>query len=77
MTVKARIQGNTAVATLPKSLNVKPGTLYNPKINSKGVITFTPTKNALNTIEKLFKDWHGNYQTPDDLKDWDTIKPVD
>ena len=25
---------------------------------------------------KLFKNWHGKYQTPDDLKDWDNAKPV-
>lgn len=27
------------------------------------------------TIEELFKDWHGKYQMPDDLKDWQNAKP--
>lgn len=26
-------------------------------------------------MEELFKDWHGQYKTPDDLQYWDDLSP--
>ena len=67
-TVKARIQGNATVVTIPKSFDVKPGTEYRFSQGKGGVLTLTPT-------EELFKNWHGEYQMPDDLKVWQNAKP--
>ena len=43
-TVKARIQGNATVVTIPKSFDVKPGTEYRFSQGKGGVLTLTPTK---------------------------------
>lgn len=74
-TVKARIQGNATVVTIPKAFNVKPGTEYRFTKEKDGVLKLSPTKKVPATIEELFKDWHGKYQMPDDLKDWQNMKP--
>ncbi len=74
-TVKARIQGNATVVTIPKSFNVKPGTEYRFAKGKGGTLILTPAKKVPSTIEELFKDWHGKYQMPDDLKDWQNAKP--
>lgn len=70
-TVKARIQGNAVVVTIPKSMGVKPGTKYRFQKESDGTLKLTPTKKVPDSMEELFEDWHGKYETPDDLKDWD------
>ena len=75
-TVKARIQGNATVVTIPKSFDVKPGTEYRFSQGKGGVLMLTPTKKVPSTIEELFKDWHGEYRMPDDLKGWQNAKPV-
>lgn len=67
-TVKARIQGNATVVTIPKSFNVKPGTEYRFTKGKSVVLILTPAKKVPSTIEELFKDWHGKYQMPDDLR---------
>ena len=74
--VKARIQGNATVVTIPKSFNVKPGTEFRFKKGKNGTLILSPSKKVPDTMEELFKNWHGKYQTPDDLKDWDNAKPV-
>ncbi|MCZ9599513.1 hypothetical protein L2010_01700 [Lactobacillus mulieris] len=74
-TLKARIQGNATVVTIPKSFNVKPGTEYRFTKGKGGVLTLTPAKRVPSSIEELFKDWHGEYQVPDDLKEWQNVKP--
>lgn len=74
-TVKARIQGNATVVTIPKSFDVKPGTEYRFSQGKGGVLTLTPTKRVPSTIEELFKGWNGEYRMPDDLKDWQNAKP--
>ena len=73
---KARIQGNATVVTIPKSFNVKPGTEFRFKKGKNGTLILSPSKKVPDTMEELFKNWHGKYQTPDDLKDWDNAKPV-
>lgn len=74
-TVKARIQGNATIVTIPKSFNVKPGTEYRFSKGKDGVLMLIPTKKIPSSIEKLFENWHGVYQMPDDLKNWQNIKP--
>lgn len=74
-TVKARIQGNATVVTIPKSFNVKPGTEYRFIKGKGGALILTPAKKVPSTIEELFKNWHGEYQMPADLKDWQNAKP--
>lgn len=73
-TVKARIQENAPVITIPKSFNVKPGTEYR-FTKGKGW-NFNPktSRKVPSTLEELFKDWHGQHQMPDDLKDWQIAK---
>lgn len=39
-----------------------------------GEITLTSDKNVPSSIEELFRDWHGQYHIPEDLKDWQNIK---
>jgi antitoxin component of MazEF toxin-antitoxin module len=73
--VKARIQGNATVVTIPKSFNVKPGTKFRFEQGKDGSLILKPTKKVPASMQELFKDWHGKYQVADDLKDWDQIKP--
>lgn len=73
--VKARIQGNATVVTIPKSLNVKPGSEYHFSKGKNGVLTLTPARKIPETMEDLFKNWHGKYHMPDDLNDWQNEKP--
>ncbi|GEP20150.1 hypothetical protein [Pediococcus argentinicus] len=28
------------------------------------------------TLKDLFKNWHGTYKTPEDLRGWNDIKPT-
>lgn len=76
MTVKARIQGNAVVVTLPKAFKIEAGTVFNPEIDEHGVVTLIPTKPVPDTIEELFRNWKGEYKIPEDLKDWDNANPV-
>lgn len=71
-TTKARIQGNAVVVTIPKSLGVEPGTEYRFSKESDGSLKLTPTKKVPETMAELFKGWHGKYETPTDLQDWDS-----
>ncbi|WP_212779963.1 type II toxin-antitoxin system PemI/MazE family antitoxin [Lactobacillus corticis] len=75
-TVKARIQGNALVVTIPKFSKVKAGTEYNFNISKNGTLTFTPTKEEPTSLKDLLKDWHGEYSLPEDLEDWQDSKPV-
>ena len=75
-TVKARIQGNAVVVTIPKSFKVKPGTEFRFKKGKGGSLTLIPTKKVPNSLDDLFKGWHGKYQMPDDLKNWHNHKPT-
>ena len=34
-------------------------------------LKLTPTKKVPETMAELFKGWHGKYETPTDLQDWD------
>lgn len=68
--VKVQTQGNATVVTIPQSFNVKPGTKYHIFQDQNGVLTLRPIRKVPATIEGLFKDWHGEYQIPNDLKDW-------
>lgn len=74
--VKARTQGNAVVVTIPKSFNVTPGTEFKLEMNKEGILTLNPTKVVPDTIEELFAGWHGKYETPADLLDWDNQKRV-
>lgn len=74
-TVKVRIQGNATVVTITKPFNIKPGTEYRFVKGKSGTLILTPTKKVPSTIEDLFKDWHGEYQMPEDLKGWQNVKP--
>ncbi|WP_208423025.1 type II toxin-antitoxin system PemI/MazE family antitoxin [Latilactobacillus fragifolii] len=76
MTVKARIQGNAVVVTLPKAFKIEAGTVFEPRIDEHGVVTLIPTKPVPDTIEELFKDWKGKYKMPDDLMAWSSEKTV-
>lgn len=74
-TIKARVQGNAVVVTIPKSSGVKPGTEYRFIKEEDGSLKFTPTKKIPDTLEELFKDWHGKYYQPEDLCDWQNEEP--
>lgn len=74
-TVKARIQGNATVVTIPKSFDVQPGTEYRFVKGKNGVLTLIPTANVPSTMKELFQNWHGSYHMPDDLQDWQNAKP--
>ena len=74
--VKARIQGNATVVTIPKSFKVKTGTEFRFKKGINVSLILSPSKKVPDTMEELFKNWHGKYQTPDDLKDWVNAKRV-
>lgn len=75
-TVKARIQGNAVVVTIPKAFQVKPGTEFQFKQEKDGTLTLIPTRKVPGTLKELFKDWHGEYEMPKDLEDWQNVKPV-
>ena len=72
--VKARIQGNATVVTIPKSFNVKPGTEFKFKKGKNGTLILSPSKKVPDSIEELFKNWHGNYEVTDVMKEWDEMK---
>ena len=55
--VKARIQGNATVVTIPKSFNVKPGTEFRFKKGKNGTLILSPSKKVPDTMEELFKNW--------------------
>jgi len=74
--VKARKQGNSIVVTIPSNLGVTPGTKYKVEKRDNGEIIFKPSKKIVNSLDKLFEDWHGSYQSTTDLNDWENIKPV-
>lgn len=73
--VKARIQGNATVVTIPKSFNVKPGTEFKFKKGKNGTLILSPSKKVPDSIEELFKNWHGKYEVSDEMRDWDEMKP--
>ena len=75
-TVKVRVQGNATVVTIPKLFNVKPGTEYRFAKGKYGTLILTPTKKVPARIDELFRDWHNQYQVPDDLKEWQNVKPA-
>ena len=75
MTVKARKQGNSLMITLPKFLNVSEGTRFNARKLDDGTIELVPTQEVPDSMEELFKDWHGKYKTEPEMKEWDNIKP--
>jgi hypothetical protein len=73
MAVKARVEGNALVLTLPKSLNIEEGATFEPELDKAGVIKFVPTVDVSDTIEEFFEGWDGKNQPDDDLSDWDTM----
>lgn len=66
--VKARIQGNATVVTIPKSFNVKPGTEFKFKKGKNGNLILSPSKKVPDSIEELFKNWHGKYEVSDEIR---------
>ena len=72
--VKARIQGNATVVTIPKSFNVKPGTEFKFKKGKNGNLILSPSKKVPDSIEELFKNWHGKYKVSDEMREWDEMK---
>ena len=72
-TVKVALQGNETVVPIPKSFRVQPGTEFRITKGNDGTLTLIPAKQPPATIGKLFKDWHGKYQMPDDLKEWENL----
>lgn len=68
-TVKARMQGNATVVTIPKSFNVQPGTKFRVAQSENSALRFIP----VTTIEELFEGWHGQYHIPKDLADWQNV----
>lgn len=75
-TVKARIQGNAVVVTIPKNFQVKPGTEFKFEKKKNGALTLIPIHQVPDTLEELFEGWNGSYEMPEDLEDWQNIKPV-
>lgn len=75
MTVKARKQGNSMMITLPSFLKVKEGTRFETRKLDDGTIELIPTKKTPETMEELFKNWHGKYDSDPTMKEWDNIKP--
>ncbi|WP_124977540.1 type II toxin-antitoxin system PemI/MazE family antitoxin [Ligilactobacillus salitolerans] len=73
MAVTARIQGNAVVITLPKSLNVEPGTKFDTINNPDGTIILKPIAEVPDTLEELLAGWNEKYATPADLEDWDDL----
>lgn len=70
--------GNSEATRIPKRVIKKLGLKINQtlKVNIQdGSIILTPEKKEPKTMKELFKDWHGTYQMPDDLEDWDKTKP--
>ena len=51
--VKARIQGNATVVTIPKSFNVKPGTEFKFKKGENGTLILSPSKKVPDSIRRL------------------------
>lgn len=74
-TVKVRIQGNATVVTIPKAFKIKPGTEYRFVKGKDGTLILIPTKKVPSAMSELFKGWHGKYQMPDNLKQWQNAKP--
>jgi len=74
--VKARKQGNSIVVTIPSNLAVTPGTRYKVEKKDNGELILKPSKKTANSLDDLFKDWHGSYQRATDLNDWENTKPV-
>ncbi len=72
--VKARIQGNATVVTIPKSFNVKPGTEFKFKKGKNGNLILSPSKKVPDSIEELFKNWHEKYEDSDEKREWDEMK---
>lgn len=74
--VKARKQGNSIVVTIPSNLAVTPGTKYKVEKKDNGELILKPSKETINSLDDLFKDWHGSYQRAADLDDWESTKPT-
>lgn len=53
--VKARIQGNATVVTIPKSFNVKPGTEFRFKKGENGTLILSPSKKSLTQWKSFLK----------------------
>lgn len=34
-----------------------------------------PSNKVPDSIEELFKNWHGKYEVSDEMKEWDEMKP--
>ena len=73
--VKARMQGNATVVTIPKSFNVKPGTEFKFKKGKNGTLILSSSKKVPDSIEELFKNGHGKYEDTDEMREWDEMKP--
>ena len=73
--VKARMQGNATVVTIPKSFNVKPGTEFKFKKGKNGTLILSSSKKVPDSIEELFKNWHGKYEVTDEMREGDEMKP--
>lgn len=76
ITAKTRIQGNATVITIPKALNIPLETEYSFSKGKDDVLTLTPVKKIPTTLDELFEGWEGNYEVPEDLKDWENTQPV-
>ncbi|WP_125590170.1 type II toxin-antitoxin system PemI/MazE family antitoxin [Companilactobacillus jidongensis] len=75
MTVKARKQGNSLMVTLPRYLEVEEGTSFTARKLKNGTIELIPAKKKPASMEELFKDWHGEYNSDPEMKEWDNVKP--
>ena len=73
-TVRAKMQGNSIVITIPKDIFVEPNTEFKISKNSDNQLILTPIKRQAQSLTELFADWHGEYKRAEDLGDWDALK---
>lgn len=72
-TSKTTIQGNDLVVTIPPIFNVESGAEFEFENTSEGVLILNPIKQTPKTMKELFKNWHGKYEMPESLKDWNDL----
>ena len=51
------------------------GTEFKFKKGENGTLILSPSKKVPDSIEELFKNWHGKYEVSDEMRDWDEMKP--
>jgi antitoxin component of MazEF toxin-antitoxin module len=73
--VKARIQGNATVITLPSELEIPVGERFTVSKDEQGNVIFKPYVTTPQTAEELFAGWNGVIEQSEEQAAWENMKP--